>query len=66
MILKNSEHITRYTVFDEGNSYIRLVEKSIEGKNNVTWMLVEDGGSIYAIDEIETDLLERKFQTIIQ
>lgn len=66
MILQNSEHITRYTVFDEGNSYIRLVEKSIEGKNNVTWMLLEDKGSIYAIDEIETDLLEKKFQHIIQ
>ncbi len=50
MILKNSEHITRYTLFDEGNSYIRLVEKSIEGNYNITWMLVEDGGSIDAID----------------
>ena len=66
MILQNSEHITRYTIFDEGNSYIRLVEKSIEGKNKVTWMLLEDKGSIYAIDEVETDLLEKKFQHIIQ
>lgn len=66
MILQNSEHITRYTIFDEGNSYIRLVEKSIEGKNNVTWMLLEDKGSIYAIDEVESNLLEKKFQYIIQ
>jgi len=66
MILQNSEHITRYTIFDEGNSYIRLVEKSIEGKNNVTWMLLEDKGSIYAVDEIEKNLLEKKFQNIIQ
>tara|TARA_R100000697_G_scaffold122467_2_gene152039 strand:+ start:1259 stop:1459 length:201 start_codon:yes stop_codon:yes gene_type:complete len=66
MILQNSEHITRYTVFDEGNSYIRLVEKSIDGENKITWMLLEDKGSIYAIDEIETNLLENKFQNIIQ
>ena len=66
MILQNSEHITRYTIFDEGNSYIRLVEKSIEGENKVTWMLLEDKGSIYAIDEIETDLLEKKFLHIIE
>jgi len=66
MILQNSEHITRYTIFDEGHSYIRLVEKSIEGKNNVTWMLLEDKGSIYAIDEVESNLLEKKFQYIIQ
>ncbi len=66
MILQNSEHITRYTIFDEGNSYIRLVEKSIEGENKVTWMLLEDKGSIYAVDEIETDLLEKKFLHIIE
>jgi len=66
MILKNSEHITRYTIFDDGNSYIRLVEKSIEGKNNVAWMVLEDDGSIYTIDEIESNLLEKKFQIIIE
>ena len=65
MILKNSEHITRYTLYYEDNSYIRLVEKSIDGNFNITWMILEDKGSIYTIDEIEADSLEIKLQEII-
>ena len=65
MKLKNAEHLTRYTVFYEGQDYIRLHEKSVDGTVSVNWMILQEG-TVYIIGDEKSEELENEFVKIIE
>ena len=65
MKLKNAEHLTRYTVSFEGKDYIRLVEKSVNGTQKISWLMLFDE-TIYQIGDEDEEKLELEFEKLIQ
>jgi hypothetical protein len=65
MIIKNAEHLTRYTIFHEGKDYIRMIEKDVNGDTKMNWMTVEDG-QIFVLGDTDSEKLELLFEGQIE
>lgn len=60
MKIKKSEHITRYTIYKDGERYIRLVEKDINNKSKISWMVI-DSDDAYFVEDKDSNELEIEF-----
>tara|TARA_R110000737_G_scaffold328151_1_gene342710 strand:- start:3415 stop:3612 length:198 start_codon:yes stop_codon:yes gene_type:complete len=60
MIIQNAELLTRYTVFYEGFTYMRVVEKSVDDFEHIYWVSVSEG-TVYNLSEDEFERLEIEF-----
>ncbi len=64
MSIYDTQHVTRYKIFYNGNEYIRLNEKSIYGTDTVSWLHIIDEIP-YMIGDTETQVLEVQFMNQI-